>query len=144
MREYRDPTTWQRIGSALRGPTSPKEDDPEGHRGIDVKAGSELDVELRDWALSDNPRTLAVRRAEERLRTLLLRARAPRLAAIAARLRELELGLDWEANELDQHSAEMIAGLDTIARRADGLLEETRDMSLDDVAGEDAGDDARP
>lgn len=67
-----------------------------------------------------------------------LRARAPRLAALAARLRELEVGLDYEAAELDVHAAEMISGLDAIAHHADGLLEETAvELLLDDVADED-------
>lgn len=67
-----------------------------------------------------------------------LRARAPRLAALAARLRELEIGLDYEANELDLHAAEMISGLDAIAHHADGLLEETAvELLLGEVARED-------
>ena len=67
-----------------------------------------------------------------------LRARAPRLAAIAARLRELEIGLDHEAAELDAHAAEMVSGLDSIARYCDGLLEDTEvELRLDAVADDE-------
>lgn len=68
-----------------------------------------------------------------------LRRRAPRLAAIAARLREYDppLGLDLEADELDAHALEMMLGIETIQRRCDGLLEETQPMSFAEVADED-------
>lgn len=70
-REYRDPTTWTRIGRVLRGPNVPLDDDPDRHVGADVQADSELDDELRTWSLSDLPRSPSIRRAEERLRPLL-------------------------------------------------------------------------
>lgn len=65
-----------------------------------------------------------------------LRRRAPRLGAIAARLREYEppLGLDLEIAELETFAAEMMLGIETIQRRCDGLLEETQPMHFTAVA----------
>ena len=68
-----------------------------------------------------------------------LRARAPRLAAIAARLREAEppLGMEDEAQQLEDHAAEMLAGLDAIAKYCDGMLDDTQVMSLDELADDE-------
>lgn len=58
----RDPLDHVLIGAVVHGPA------PDG-AGIGIDSDEWL--ELREWALSDNPRTPQVRRAEERLRVLL-------------------------------------------------------------------------
>lgn len=77
----RDPTDWVQIGAILHGPQ------PEG---AGVAIGSDLDSELRDWALSDQPRSVLVRRVEERLRPLLRAAGLLRAAAGRNRVQRID------------------------------------------------------
>lgn len=59
---------------------------------------------------------------------------AGKIAGIAARVREASVGLDDVAEQLETSSRELAHGLERLTRIADATMDETREMSIDDIA----------